>query len=106
MARAGVQDHVDRLARQLRAGTLRRPGVFADLEADPHAGEIEDQIADRVLHAAHAGPRPAPGRPRLEPARLVVDAVAGERPLRDEAEDLRRRDEAAHVVDTAVVRQR
>ena len=61
VARARVQDDVDAAERQLRARALRDPGVLADLEADPDAAAVEQQIADRIapsaqLDARRAGP--------------------------------------------------
>ena len=52
VAGAGIQNQIDAVAGELAAGPIGHPGVFADLEADAHAAEIENQVAQRIALAA------------------------------------------------------
>jgi len=85
VARRRIQDHVDPAGRQARTGAVRHPGVFTDLESDPHAATVESEVADRQGRAVDREPiDPAP-RPGPKPARLIVNALAGEVLLADDA---------------------
>ena len=92
VARRGIAQDVDAAQREIGARPVGDPRVLADLEADPDIADVEQQVADRIAPDRAVG-RGAlehvdlAGRPRLEPARLVVDAVAGEELLADEADD-------------------
>ena len=85
VAGAGVEDDVDSLRRHAAAGPARHPGVLANLEADLDATAVEDQVADRILLAAKLDRVADLLGPGLEPAGLVVQAVAAEEPLGHEA---------------------
>ncbi len=87
VARTWIEDDVDSLRRHASAGSARHPGVLADLEADLHATAIEYQVADRILLAAKVDRVADLLGPGLEPARLVVQTVAAEEPLGNEARD-------------------
>src|SRR5690606_37391883 len=87
VAGARVADEVDALGRQLDAGAVGHPGVLADLRADPQAADLEDLVAQRVGAAVVLPLDELAGGPALEPPRLVVDAVAAQVPLADEADD-------------------
>ncbi len=87
MARARVQDHVDTLEGLGAARPHRDPRVLADLEADAHTVAVEVQVAKGVARALDVDLGVHAGRPGLEPARLVVDAVARQETLRHEPRD-------------------
>jgi hypothetical protein len=111
VARRRVEQDVGAAQRQVGARAVRDPGVLADLEADPHVTDVEHEIADRP-----PSDRPVGGgalehvdltaRPRLEPARLVVDAVAGEELLRGEPDDLAVGEQRRGVVQRLLVIER
>jgi hypothetical protein len=50
VARAGIQDQVDGLERERGAGAIGHPGVFANLEAEADAADIEEDIAEGIAH--------------------------------------------------------
>ena len=106
MARARVENHIDRVRRHAAAGPSRHPGVLADLEADLDAAAIEDQIADRILLTVDFDLIANVLRPRLEPTRLVVQAVAAEKSLGDESRDLPVDRQAGAVEQGAAVEER
>jgi len=83
VAGRGVEDDVGAMRREPGPRTLGHPGVLADLEAEADAvlrlrSEREEQIAKRHLDPADPCRGRAAFMPGLEPARLVVDAIAGE----------------------------
>jgi hypothetical protein len=85
----------------LAAAPLRDPCILADLEADSHAGEIEEHVAERVALATAFELHDLMVGPGLEPARLVVKPLASEVLLGREPCDLSVGDEACGVVETA-----
>ena len=87
VACAGIEDDVYPLRRHASAGPAGHPGVLAYLEADLNAAAVEDQVADRILLAAKLDRVADLLRPGLEPAGLVVQAVAAEEPLGHKARD-------------------
>ncbi len=87
-----------------RAGTIRDPRVFADLESEAYATAVEEQVSDG--HGAPLGQRMRiddAHRPGLEPARLIMDAVAREMPFRHEAHQLPIRQERGAVEHSVLV---
>ena len=78
MARGGIEQNVGAAGGEARTGAIGDPGVAADFDADPHAAAVEEQVADRVLAAVDFDAADGARRPAAEPARLVVNAVAGE----------------------------
>ena len=103
MARAGIENHVDAAEGQLRTGPIGDPGVLANLEADLHAADVEVNIAERVRFVTGCQISPAADRPGLEPARLIVDAVAGEKPLGGKTENPTVSHQRRRVVKRAMV---
>src|SRR5690606_26606587 len=99
---AGVEDHIDPLERQIAAGAMRDPGVLADLEAQLDAAAVEVKVAQGHVDAGDLDVGAQPLRPRLEPARLVVNAVAGEVLLGDDAGEATVDGEGGAVVDGLV----
>ena len=92
VARRRIAQDVDAAQREVDARAVRDPRVLANLEADANVAELEHEVADRELadRAVVGGALEhvdLARRPRLEPARLVVNAVAGEELLGDEADD-------------------
>src|SRR6185369_3783514 len=83
---ARVENHVDTVERQTGARTLGNPRVFADLETNAHTTAIEIDIAQRIARAIQRDLGSHAGRPGLKPARLVVNAIAGEKLLGGKAQ--------------------
>src|SRR4051794_23510190 len=91
MTGTGVKNQIDAAEGQAPAGALGDPSVFADLKADLHPSfapaAIEVQVANRIeLTIAGEGFNYSL-RPGLEPAQLIVDAVAGQKALDHKAGD-------------------
>jgi len=80
---------------------LRHPGVLADLEPDAYARKVEEHVAERVALAVPLELDDLVVWPWLEPARLVVKALAREVFLRSEACDLAVGHDAGGIVKTA-----
>jgi len=78
MAGRRVEDQVDSAGRQGHARPVGGPGVFTDLEPDPHASELESEVSDRQVAVSLPDPAPTAAGPGPEPAGLVVNPVAGE----------------------------
>ncbi len=103
MAGTRVEDNIDALRRQLWTRAARDPGVLADLKADPHTIDLEQLIAQQVRLAVVAPFDMLARRPRLEPSRFVMNAIARQKPLGDQTQDFpvgqhRRRIEQAPTV--------
>ncbi len=98
MAGAGIQDDVRAPGSEIGAGSVCDPCVLADLKADAHPAEIEDEISYGHSSSVRGGEIIADAfRPWLEPAWLVVNAVSGEIPLCGEAGDLSVHDQCACI---------
>ena len=108
VAGARVEDDVHRLRREIAAGTARDPGVLADFKSEPHAADIDHEIADGdFLTVVRSAENIADlQRPWLEPARFVMDAIAGEVALADERDEFSIDRQSGSVEDRVVVEDR
>ena len=84
MAGRRIEDQIDAPRGQARPGSVSRPGVFTDLKADTDAATVKPQIADRHTSAIDGEVGPPSLGPGSKPARLVVDACAGQMLLADQ----------------------
>ena len=98
MAGTGVDQDIGSALREASTGAVGDPGIATDLEADPHAAAIEEQVADWIFVPADFDASHDAGGPAAEPARLVVNAVAGQVLLGDETEQLAVAGESGGVV--------
>ena len=86
MAGTGVENHIHARQRQLAAGAVGDPGIFADFKPDLHvaAGSVDQvvvHIAQRIGPAVPSQLGLHAGGPGPEPAGFVVDAVTRQKPL-------------------------
>ena len=81
--------------------SLRDPCVLADLEADSHAREIEEHVAERVALPVALELHHLMVRPRFEPAWFVVKPLARKVLFGREACNAAVGDDARGVVQTA-----
>src|SRR5690242_4979337 len=88
MASARVEKHVGAALGESRASAIGDPGVAADFKADAYTAAVEKQIAQRIFLATDLDAADDSRGPTTEPARLVVNAIAREMLLGDEAEQL------------------
>ncbi len=99
VAGGGVEDDIDSAAGEEAAGAVGNPGVFTDFEADADAVDFEDGVSDGegvVAEAVFDNDAVGPG---VEPAGFVVEAIAGEVFLGDEASDFTVDEDGDGVVD-------
>src|SRR6185436_8338772 len=87
MAGARIENQIGALAGELVARPVRDPSVFADFVTQPHAAEIEDEIAERTALSADVSLDADTFGPGFEPAGLIMNAFAGQVLLADKAED-------------------
>jgi hypothetical protein len=106
VAGRGVEDQVDPPPRQRDPGPIGRPGVLADLEAEPNPAEIKPEVADRQLHPPLPEHVPPASRPGAKPAGLVVDSVAGQMLLAGQPDQAAVGDQGHGIVDAAAVPDR
>jgi len=99
VAGAGVKDDIDSAAREVAAGAVGDPGVFADLEANADAAYFENGIADgEEVVAKFVFDDDAFG-PGVEPSGFVVEAITREVFLGDEADDIAIDEDGDGIVD-------
>ena len=101
MTRAGVENQIHAATGETGAGTIRDPGIFADLEAEPDAANVEHEIADRDLPAIYLHSLDLTFGPRLEPTGFVMESVPRQVLLRDQSGDFSVCDYGDSVEDTA-----
>ena len=103
MAGARVEDDVGTALGKPCARAISHPSVAADFHADLYAATVEQQIADRIGVAVDGHLSDVARGPRCEPTWLVMNAIAGQMLLADEAEQsaiaAKGHDVVKHVVD-------
>ena len=68
---AGIQQDVDPLLREVSAGPIGHPGIFADFKSDADTATVEKQISNGYVNSVNFTGRGDRFRPWLEPPRLV-----------------------------------
>ena len=95
----GIENQIHPSTSQAGPGTIRDPGVLADFKSETDATDIENQIADRQRNPTAFYFFNTAFRPRLEPARFVVQSIPGEILLRDKSGHITINNKGYRIVD-------
>jgi len=101
VAGARIQDDVDPPSGKTDSRWIRHPSVLADLKSDPDSAKFKEQIPQWDAVWFDSGDSPL--GPRLEPTRLVVQAIPGQVLLRGQSRNGAVHEERRRVVDSAAV---
>ena len=106
MAGAGIQNNIDSAFRHTVSRATSDPCVFTDLKSQAHVVAFENKITDGPAVVVSVVVADRLGRPRTEPARLVMQPVTGQMLLRHKTHNLTVSNHTRNVVHTVCQVQR